>query len=112
MWNKPEERTGLFRFRRSGFGKHGEWKDAEVNSSHTPVHLPIKQRPQTRVLDSHGSSTSSPPTSERPFPVEHETKDVQSGFKLRRTRGKLPEDLSQRNFFQRPYGDYQTFESQ
>ncbi|MBW0505396.1 hypothetical protein O181_045111 [Austropuccinia psidii MF-1] len=56
-WNQPEERTVLFRSRRSGIGQHGEGKETQVNNSHTPIKLPIQQRPQTRGLGRHGSST-------------------------------------------------------
>ncbi|MBW0483565.1 hypothetical protein O181_023280 [Austropuccinia psidii MF-1] len=97
--NQPEERKGLLRSRRSGFGQHGEWQDTEGNHSHTP----IQQRAQTRGLARHGSSTSAPPTSQRPILVEHGAQRVQLGFKLSRTRGKLPEYISQRYVFQRPY---------
>ncbi|MBW0489845.1 hypothetical protein O181_029560 [Austropuccinia psidii MF-1] len=49
--NQPEERTGLSRTRRS-----------------------VQQRPQTRGLDRHGSSTSAPPTPQRSVPMEDEKK--------------------------------------
>ncbi|MBW0566642.1 hypothetical protein O181_106357 [Austropuccinia psidii MF-1] len=55
--NQPEEQRGLFRSRRSGFGKHGEWKNTEGNHAHTPIYLPIQQITQTRGLERHGSST-------------------------------------------------------
>ncbi|MBW0540953.1 hypothetical protein O181_080668 [Austropuccinia psidii MF-1] len=56
--NQPEERKGLFRSRRSGFRKHGEWKETEGNHAHTPINLPIQQRPQARGVDRHGLGTS------------------------------------------------------
>ncbi|MBW0467393.1 hypothetical protein O181_007108 [Austropuccinia psidii MF-1] len=55
--NQPEERKGLFRFRRSGFGQYGEWKETQGNHSHTPIHLQAQQTPHTRGLDRHGSRT-------------------------------------------------------
>ncbi|MBW0480409.1 hypothetical protein O181_020124 [Austropuccinia psidii MF-1] len=110
--NQPEERTGLLIYRRSGFGQHGEWKDTEENNYHTPIHQPIQQRPQIRGLDRHGSSTSAPTTLQRPVPVEDGTKEVQPGFTMGRTRGKIPEDMSQRDVFQRAYGNYQRLEYQ
>ncbi|MBW0590664.1 hypothetical protein O181_130379, partial [Austropuccinia psidii MF-1] len=48
--NQPEERTGLFRTRRSGFGQHGKWQDTQGNHAHTPIQLPIPPKPQTRGL--------------------------------------------------------------
>ncbi|MBW0553545.1 hypothetical protein O181_093260 [Austropuccinia psidii MF-1] len=85
-WNQPEERTRLFRSRRAGFGKNGEWKDTEQNHSNTPIRLLIQQRLQNRGLDRHASSTSAPPTPQRPVPVENGTQEVQPGFTLGRTR--------------------------
>ncbi|MBW0522774.1 hypothetical protein O181_062489 [Austropuccinia psidii MF-1] len=35
--NQLEERTGLFRYRRPGFGQYGEMQDIEGNHSHTPI---------------------------------------------------------------------------
>ncbi|MBW0514879.1 hypothetical protein O181_054594 [Austropuccinia psidii MF-1] len=110
--NQPKKRTGLCRNRRSGFGKHGEWKETGSNHAHTAIHLQIQQTLQARVLDRHGSSTSAPPTPQRPVPVEHGTQEVKPGFTLGTTRGKLLEDMSWRDFFQIPYGDYQGLESQ
>ncbi|MBW0462119.1 hypothetical protein O181_001834 [Austropuccinia psidii MF-1] len=110
--HQPEEITGIFRSKRSVFGMHGEWKYTELNHYHTPIHLQLQQRPQTRGLDGHGSSTSAPPTPQRPVPVEHGTQEFQPGFRLGRTRGKSPIDISQRDFFQIPYGNYQRLESQ
>ncbi|MBW0547556.1 hypothetical protein O181_087271 [Austropuccinia psidii MF-1] len=110
--SQQEERTVLFRSRKSVFGKNGKWENTEGNHAHTPIHLPIQQRPQTRGLDRHGSSTSAPPNPQRPVPVEHGAQEVQNVFTLRRTRGKLPEDMSQRDVFQRPYGNYQRLEYQ
>ncbi|MBW0471914.1 hypothetical protein O181_011629 [Austropuccinia psidii MF-1] len=74
--NQPEERTGLFRSRAPGFGQHSELQDTQVNHSHTPINLPIQQNPQTRGLDRHGSSTSAPPTPQRPVPIENGKQDI------------------------------------
>ncbi|MBW0536577.1 hypothetical protein O181_076292 [Austropuccinia psidii MF-1] len=81
-WSQLEERKGLFRCGRSGFGQQGEWQDTEGNHAHTPINLPVKKRPQSRRLDRHGSSTSALPTPQRPVPVEHVTQDLKHGFKL------------------------------
>ncbi|MBW0491486.1 hypothetical protein O181_031201 [Austropuccinia psidii MF-1] len=61
----------MFRSRRSGLGQHGQWQDTQGNHSHTSIHLPIQQEPQTRGLDRYGSGTSAPPTPQRPAPMEH-----------------------------------------
>ncbi|MBW0516313.1 hypothetical protein O181_056028 [Austropuccinia psidii MF-1] len=109
--NHPEARARLFRYRKSRFGQHGKSNNTEEHHAHTLIQLPIQQRPQTSVLERHGSSTSAPPTPQRPVPVEHGTQEVQSGLTLGRVRGKLSEEISQRYFFQRPYGNYQRLES-
>ncbi|MBW0468909.1 hypothetical protein O181_008624 [Austropuccinia psidii MF-1] len=56
--NQPEERTGLFRSRRSGFGQNGELQDTERDYFQTPIHHSIQQRPQDTGLDRHGLSMS------------------------------------------------------
>ncbi|MBW0532543.1 hypothetical protein O181_072258 [Austropuccinia psidii MF-1] len=110
--NQPEERRGLFKSRIPGFRQYDEWQDTEKNHSHTPINLPIQQRPQNRGLDLHGSSTSDPPTPQIPVPVEYGAQEVQPVLKLGNPRGKLPEDISQRDFLQRTHGIYQGLESQ
>ncbi|MBW0463761.1 hypothetical protein O181_003476 [Austropuccinia psidii MF-1] len=83
---KPaREITVLFRSRRTGFEQHCEGQDTEGNFTHTPIQLPIQQRPQNRGLERHGSSHSAPPTPKRPAPVEPGTQEVQPGFTLGRT---------------------------
>ncbi|MBW0558785.1 hypothetical protein O181_098500 [Austropuccinia psidii MF-1] len=42
--------------------------------------------------------------------MEHGKQEVQPSIPLGRTSGKLPEDMSQRDILQRPYGNYQTLE--
>ncbi|MBW0474938.1 hypothetical protein O181_014653 [Austropuccinia psidii MF-1] len=79
---KPEERVGMFRYRRSGFGQHGECQDTQGDHSHTPMKLPIKQRPQNRVVDRNGSSISATTTPQRSVPMENGKQEVQPGFKL------------------------------
>ncbi|MBW0460474.1 hypothetical protein O181_000189 [Austropuccinia psidii MF-1] len=97
--NKPKGRTELFISRRSVFGQNSEWQDTEAVDTHTTIHLPIQQRPQTRGLNRNVSSTSAPPTPQRPVSVEHETHEVQPVFQLGGTRGNLTEDMSQRDVF-------------
>ncbi|MBW0580264.1 hypothetical protein O181_119979 [Austropuccinia psidii MF-1] len=106
--NQPEDRKHLFRARRPGrghFGHSGEWQDNEGNHTHSAIHFPIQQEPQTRGLDRDGSSSSAPPTPQRFISMEHGQKEVQPGISLGRTWSKLPEDLSQRDRLQIPYNN-------
>ncbi|MBW0576621.1 hypothetical protein O181_116336 [Austropuccinia psidii MF-1] len=64
-----------------------------------------------RGLERYGSSTSAPPTPQRFISMEHGQQEVQPGISLGRTWSKLPEDLSQRDRLQRPYGNHQRLES-
>ncbi|MBW0501406.1 hypothetical protein O181_041121 [Austropuccinia psidii MF-1] len=89
--NQPEDREGLSRTRRprrGHLGHSGGWQDTEGNHTHSAIHFPIQQEPQTRGLERY-----------RP--------KVQPGIPLGRTWSKLPEDLSQRDRLQRPYGNHQ-----
>ncbi|MBW0489593.1 hypothetical protein O181_029308 [Austropuccinia psidii MF-1] len=90
--NQPEDREGLSRIRRSGRGHLG------------------RSKPQTRGLDRYGSSSSPPTTPQRPFLMEHGQQDVQPRIPLGRTWSRLPEDMSQRNIFQRHCGNHQRLE--
>ncbi|MBW0499290.1 hypothetical protein O181_039005 [Austropuccinia psidii MF-1] len=67
--------------------------------------------PQTRGLERYGSSSSDTPTPQRFISLEHGKQEVQPGIPLGRTWRKLPEDLSQRDRLQRPYGNHQRLES-
>ncbi|MBW0525289.1 hypothetical protein O181_065004 [Austropuccinia psidii MF-1] len=70
----PEDREGLSRIRRPGRGRLGHiggWKDIEVNHTHSGIHIPIEQKSHTRGLEGYGSSSSAPPTPQRPFSREH-----------------------------------------
>ncbi|MBW0482327.1 hypothetical protein O181_022042 [Austropuccinia psidii MF-1] len=67
--------------------------------------------PQTIGLERHGSSSSVPPAPQRFISTEHGQQEVQYSISLGRTWGKLPEDLSQRDRLQKPYGNHQTSES-
>ncbi|MBW0513613.1 hypothetical protein O181_053328 [Austropuccinia psidii MF-1] len=52
--NQPEGREGLSRAKRPGrghLGYSGGWKDTERNHSHSAIHFPIQQEPQTRGLE-------------------------------------------------------------
>ncbi|MBW0541114.1 hypothetical protein O181_080829 [Austropuccinia psidii MF-1] len=98
--NQPEDRKGLFRTRRSGVGHLGNssgWKDAEGNHTHSTIHLPIKQRPQTRGLEEYRSSSSAPPTPQRSIPMENGQQEVQPRITLGRTWRNFPEDTSQKD---------------
>ncbi|MBW0511733.1 hypothetical protein O181_051448 [Austropuccinia psidii MF-1] len=86
--NQPEDREGLSRTRRPGRGHLGH-----------------------SGPEGYGSSSSAPPIPQRFVSMEHGKQEVQPGISLGRTRRKLPEDLSQRDRLQRPYGNHQSLES-
>ncbi|MBW0523593.1 hypothetical protein O181_063308 [Austropuccinia psidii MF-1] len=68
--NQPEEREGFSRTRRPGGGHLGHssgWQDIEGNHTHLAIHIPIQKKPQNRGLEGYGSSSSAPPTPQRPF---------------------------------------------
>ncbi|MBW0518208.1 hypothetical protein O181_057923 [Austropuccinia psidii MF-1] len=97
--NQPEDREGFSRTRRPGGGHLGHsigWKDIEGNDTHSANHIPIQQKPQTRGLEPYGSSSSAPPTPQRPLSMEH-GQEVQPRIPLGRTWSKFPEDMSQRD---------------
>ncbi|MBW0483788.1 hypothetical protein O181_023503 [Austropuccinia psidii MF-1] len=75
------------------------------------IHFPIQQETQTRGLERYGSSSSAPPTPQRFISIEHGKQEVQPGIPLGRTWSKFPEDLSQRDRLQTPYGNHQRLES-
>ncbi|MBW0522542.1 hypothetical protein O181_062257 [Austropuccinia psidii MF-1] len=109
-----EDREGLYRTRRPGRGhlEHsGGWQDIEGNNTHSAIHIPIKQKPQTRGMEGYGSSSSAPPTPQRPFSMKHGQQELQPGIPLGRTWSKFPEDMSQRDRLKRPYSNHQRLES-
>ncbi|MBW0469172.1 hypothetical protein O181_008887 [Austropuccinia psidii MF-1] len=111
--NQPEDIEGLFRTRRPGRGHLGHssgWQDIEGNHTHSAIQFPIQQKPQTRGLEGYLSSTSAPPTPQRRFSMEHGQQEAQPSIPLGRTWSKFPEDMSQRDRHQRPYGNHQTLE--
>ncbi|MBW0508521.1 hypothetical protein O181_048236 [Austropuccinia psidii MF-1] len=66
--NQPEDKEGLCRTRRPGRGHlthGGGWKDTEGDHTHSAIHSPIPQEPQTRGLERYGSCSSAPPTPQR-----------------------------------------------
>ncbi|MBW0518886.1 hypothetical protein O181_058601 [Austropuccinia psidii MF-1] len=112
--NQPEDREGLSRARRPGRGHLGHscgWQNNEGDNINLAIQTPIQQESQTRGLEGYGSSSSAPPTPQRFISMEHGQKEVQPGISLGRTCSKLPEDLSQRDRLQRPYGNHQRLES-
>ncbi|MBW0502169.1 hypothetical protein O181_041884 [Austropuccinia psidii MF-1] len=112
--NQPEDREGLSRTRRPGrvhIGHSGGWQNNEGDNINPAIHTPIQQEPQTRGLEGYGSSSSDPPTPQRFISMDHGQQEVQPGISLGRTWSKLPEDLSQRDKLQRPYGNHQRLES-
>ncbi|MBW0500851.1 hypothetical protein O181_040566 [Austropuccinia psidii MF-1] len=112
--HKPEDRVGLSRNRRPGrghLGHSGGWQNIEGNYTHSTIHIPIQQKPQTRGMEGYGSSSSAPQTTQRTFSMDHGQQEVQSAIPQGRTWRKLPEDLSKRDGLQRPYGNHQRLES-
>ncbi|MBW0488045.1 hypothetical protein O181_027760 [Austropuccinia psidii MF-1] len=112
--NQPEDIEGLSRTRRPGrgpLGHSGGWQDTEGNHTHSAIHFPIEQEPQTRGMERYGSSSSAPPTPQRFVSMEHGQQEAQHGIPLGRTWSKLTEDLSQRDRLQRPYGNHQRLKS-
>ncbi|MBW0496134.1 hypothetical protein O181_035849 [Austropuccinia psidii MF-1] len=108
--NQPEDREGLSRTRRPGrghLGYSGGWQEIEGNHIHSAINIPIQQKPQTRGLVGYGPSSSALPTPQRHFSMEHGKQDVQPSIPLGRMRGKFPEDMSQIDRLQRPYGNHQ-----
>ncbi|MBW0487873.1 hypothetical protein O181_027588 [Austropuccinia psidii MF-1] len=105
--NQPEDRQGLFRNKIPGSGHHNRWQSTEGNNTHNSIHLPIQQRPQTKGIKGYGSSSSSLPTPQRLFPMEHGQHKVQPSFTLGITWSRLPEDISQRDTLQKSYGKHQ-----
>ncbi|MBW0503584.1 hypothetical protein O181_043299 [Austropuccinia psidii MF-1] len=111
---QPENGEGLSTTRRPGrghLGNSGVWKEIEGNQTQSAIHIPIQQKPQTRVLEGYGSGSSAPTTPQRPFSMEHGQQEVQPGILPGRTFRKLPEDLSQRDRLQPPYSNHQRLES-
>ncbi|MBW0480025.1 hypothetical protein O181_019740 [Austropuccinia psidii MF-1] len=99
--NQPEDRQHLFRTKKPGnLGHSGGWKDTEGNNTHSVIHLPIQQKPQTRGLEGYGSSSSAPPTPQRSFAMENGQQECQPSITLGRTWSKLPEGMSQRDILQ------------
>ncbi|MBW0546360.1 hypothetical protein O181_086075 [Austropuccinia psidii MF-1] len=111
--NQEEDREGLSRTRRPGRGHLGHsdgWQDNEGDNIKPAINTSIQQKPQTRGLERHVSSSSAPPTPQRCISMEHRQQEVKPGISLGRTSRKLPEDLSQRDRLQRPYDNHQRLE--
>ncbi|MBW0483688.1 hypothetical protein O181_023403 [Austropuccinia psidii MF-1] len=92
--NHLEDRGGLPRTRRPGRGHLGHsdrWQEIERNHTHSAIHIPIQQKPQTRGLEEYGSSSSAPPTPQRPFSMKHGQQEVQPILPLGRTWSNFPE---------------------
>ncbi|MBW0498262.1 hypothetical protein O181_037977 [Austropuccinia psidii MF-1] len=110
--NQPEDRESFSRTRRPGrrhLGHSGGWKYTEGNHTHPDIHFPIQHEPQTRGLERYGSSSSAPQTPQTFSSMEHGKQEVQPGIPLGRTWSKFPEDFSQIDRLQRPYGNHQKF---
>ncbi|MBW0475266.1 hypothetical protein O181_014981 [Austropuccinia psidii MF-1] len=108
--NQPQDREGLSRTRRPGrghLGHSGGWQDIEGDHTHSAIHFPIQQKPQTRGMEGYGSSSSVPPTPQRSFPMEHGQQEVQPRIPLGRTWRNFPDNISQIDKLPRPYGNNQ-----
>ncbi|MBW0533727.1 hypothetical protein O181_073442 [Austropuccinia psidii MF-1] len=80
--NKPEDREGLSRTRIPGGGHlahSGGWQNMEVNNTHSAIHFPFQQKPQTKGLEGYGSSSSAPPNPQRSFSMEHGQQETTRG---------------------------------
>ncbi|MBW0543288.1 hypothetical protein O181_083003 [Austropuccinia psidii MF-1] len=89
--NHSEDRRGLSRTRRPGrghLGDRGSWLDTEGNHTHSSIHFPFQQEPQTTLPERYGSSFSAPPTPQRFISMEHGQQDVKHGISLDRTWSK------------------------
>ncbi|MBW0512166.1 hypothetical protein O181_051881 [Austropuccinia psidii MF-1] len=105
--NQAEDREGLSRTKRPGrgyLGHSGGWQTIERNQTHSAIHFPIQQKPQTRGLEGYGSSSSAPQTTQISLPIEHGQQEVQHSIPLGRTWSKFSDNMSQRDTLQRPYG--------
>ncbi|MBW0460512.1 hypothetical protein O181_000227 [Austropuccinia psidii MF-1] len=54
--NQPEDREGFPRTRRPGgghLGHSGRWQDIKESPTHSSIHIPIQQKPQTRGLEGY-----------------------------------------------------------
>ncbi|MBW0575409.1 hypothetical protein O181_115124 [Austropuccinia psidii MF-1] len=90
--NQPDDIEGLSRTRRPGGGQVGHscgWQDIKGNHTHSAIHIPIQQKPETKGLEGYGSSSSASPTPQRPFPMEHGQKEVQPSIPLGSTWSKF-----------------------
>ncbi|MBW0474190.1 hypothetical protein O181_013905 [Austropuccinia psidii MF-1] len=110
--SQPEDRKRLFKAIISDSEHHGGWQNTKGNNYHTSIHLPIEQEPYTRGLEGCGPISSAPPTHCGLFLLEHGQKRFQLSITLIRASGKPPEEISQRDTLQRPYGDHQRWGSQ
>ncbi|MBW0571793.1 hypothetical protein O181_111508 [Austropuccinia psidii MF-1] len=84
-----------------------EWTPISTQRPRNPSSSASIQGSQTRGIYKHRSITSAPQTPQTSVPINHGKEDVQPGFTLGRIRGKLQEDISQRDSFHRPYGNHQ-----
>ncbi|MBW0543625.1 hypothetical protein O181_083340 [Austropuccinia psidii MF-1] len=112
--NQQVDREGLSRTRRPGrghLGHSGGWQITEGNHTHTAIHFPIQQEPQTRGLERYGSSSSAPPTPQKFISMDHRQQELQPGISLGATWNKCSAYLSQIDRLQRPYDNYQRLES-
>ncbi|MBW0533179.1 hypothetical protein O181_072894 [Austropuccinia psidii MF-1] len=90
--NQPGDREGFSIARRPGggyLGHSGGWKNIEGNHTHCAIHFTIQQKPQTRVREGYGSSSSAPPTPQRSFPMEHGQQEEERATRIRENQGTI-----------------------
>ncbi|MBW0488880.1 hypothetical protein O181_028595 [Austropuccinia psidii MF-1] len=108
--NQPEDKEDLCRSRIPGgghLGHSGGWQEIEGNHIHSAIYIPIQKKGQTRGLEGYGSSSSTPPTPQRRFSMEHGQQELQPSIPLGRTWSKFPENISQSDRLPRPYDNHQ-----
>ncbi|MBW0543105.1 hypothetical protein O181_082820 [Austropuccinia psidii MF-1] len=96
--SQPEDRESFSRTRkpvREHLGHNGGWKDIEGNYTHSDIHFPIQQKPQTREVEGYVSISSAPPTPQRPLPMGHGQQEFQPSIPLGRAWNKFPKDIPQ-----------------
>ncbi|MBW0496156.1 hypothetical protein O181_035871 [Austropuccinia psidii MF-1] len=109
--HQPEDREGLSRTRRPGrghLGHSGRWQDFEGNYTHSSIHIPIQQKPQTRGLEGYGSSSELHQLLKGLFQWSMDKKMFNLASHWEELGASFQK--SQRDTLQRPYGKHQRLE--
>ncbi|MBW0478678.1 hypothetical protein O181_018393 [Austropuccinia psidii MF-1] len=110
--SQPEDKKRPLKARISDSEHHGGCQNTKRNHYYTSIHLPIEQKPYTRGLEGCGSISSAPPAPCGLVLLENGQKRFQPRITLLRACGKPPQEISQRDTLQRPYGNHQRLGSQ